>query len=307
MKTGAPGHPKMIALSITLKIPIYAAVGIMEMLWHFADKHAIQGDIGKYPDQVISQSVGWDRTPEELISALVTCRWLDRSDRYRLLIHDWEEHCQNYCKKRLKSSKLSIHRSESTTSGDLDFSGKFQNFLPDSEKSENPSVNLPLDRQPKEPSKTDLSPSVSGGYKIPENSGKFQKKGVGGAYSVSREVLVVNGRNTPPTPSNGKTQISDSELQEVSDGFDRHLKHANREPRDLVIQQVLSMNGKFDWPKFRERHGPYCAYYAEKGWRFCTVTFLGWINAGMPPAPPNEGQKETAAQRYARKKAEEME
>jgi len=90
-------------------------------------------------------------------------------------------------------------------------------------------------------------------------------------------------RNTPPTPSNGK--VSDDQLQEISDAFDRHMCHHNLQPRDLVIQQVLSMNGKFTWEKFRSNHQQYCDYWSQKGWNFCKVTFLGWVNAGMPPAP----------------------
>ncbi len=93
----------------------------------------------------------------------------------------------------------------------------------------------------------------------------------------------------PPLPKKQQHQevkTTDSQLQEVADAFDRHLKHSNREPKDLIIQQVLSMNGKFDWTKFRENHQPFCDHWANHGWSYCPISFLGWINAGMPPPPP---------------------
>ena len=57
-------------------------------------------------------------------------------------------------------------------------------------------------------------------------------------------------------------------------------------PRYHVIRLVMSKNGTFDWQKFRRNHSAYCKHYAEHGWDFCTLTLLGWIDAGMPPPPP---------------------
>jgi hypothetical protein len=71
----------------------------------------------------------------------------------------------------------------------------------------------------------------------------------------------------------------------VAAGFDRHLKHHREEPRDLVIQHVISLGDKFDQVLFQNRHGPYCDFYDRKGWDFCTLSMLAWIRAGMPPPP----------------------
>ncbi|HET9131924.1 MAG TPA: DUF1376 domain-containing protein, partial [Terriglobia bacterium] len=87
--------------------------------------------------------------------------------------------------------------------------------------------------------------------------------------------------HSPPTPS----EPSQKQLQEISDAYDRHQKYRRKEPRDLVIQNLLSMNGKFDWERFRKNHVPYCEHYASHGWDFCTLTLLEWIDAGMPGAP----------------------
>ncbi len=83
--------------------------------------------------------------------------------------------------------------------------------------------------------------------------------------------------NTNPDPDN---------LREISDGWNRHLKHDPRESQQMVIQIVLSMNGQFDWEKFRGNHPGYCAHYDAHGWDYCRLSFLAWIRAGMPPAPP---------------------
>lgn len=95
MKRGTPDHPKMGDLARLLKVPRHAAVGILEMLWHWAGKYAIRGDIGRWPDIAIAEAVDWRGKPSLLIAALINSRWLDESDEFRLLIHDWPDHCED--------------------------------------------------------------------------------------------------------------------------------------------------------------------------------------------------------------------
>lgn len=93
-------------------------------------------------------------------------------------------------------------------------------------------------------------------------------------------------RENERTTSNTKERnTSLEELQEISKAFDRHLKHDPKEPRDLVIQQVISMNGKLDWEKFHKNHAPYCEHYENHGWDYSKLSFWAWINAGCPPPP----------------------
>lgn len=95
MKRGTPQHYKMHALATDLKCPLYAAVGIMEMLWHYAGQNTPRGDIGVMPDRAIALAVGWmNKAPDVLINALVCAGWLDLSEEHRLLIHDWPDHCE---------------------------------------------------------------------------------------------------------------------------------------------------------------------------------------------------------------------
>lgn len=92
MKRGTPNHPKTLALAAALGLERYAAVGILECLWHFAGQYARRGDIGRHANTAIAAGVGWSGDAEEFISALVTCGWLDACPCHRLRIHDWHEH-----------------------------------------------------------------------------------------------------------------------------------------------------------------------------------------------------------------------
>ena len=61
------------------------------------------------------------------------------------------------------------------------------------------------------------------------------------------------------------------------------------ETKQLVLQNFIGRNGDF-WPQFAAGWRPYCDHLQNVGWRFCKLTLLGWVDAGMP-APPDEGQK----------------
>lgn len=95
MKRGTPEHPKTLMLAAELDLPGYAAVGVLESLWHITSRYAPAGDIGKYPNSVIAQKIEWDRDADELVEALVKTRWLDHDDDHRLLVHDWPDHADD--------------------------------------------------------------------------------------------------------------------------------------------------------------------------------------------------------------------
>ena len=92
MKRGTPEHPKMLALARALNVPVYSAVGIMEYIWHWTAKYAPLGDIGRFENADIAHGIGWEKSPDDLINALVGCHWLDAADNGRLIVHDWSEH-----------------------------------------------------------------------------------------------------------------------------------------------------------------------------------------------------------------------
>lgn len=92
MKRNTPSHPKLFALAEALEIPIYSAVGLLELMWHFAAKFALPGDIGRHPDDAIAKALCWDGASTVLVSALVRTGWLDACPCHRLRIHDWPSH-----------------------------------------------------------------------------------------------------------------------------------------------------------------------------------------------------------------------
>jgi len=160
MKAGALDHPKMHRLARILGIPRYAAWGLMEGLWNFATRYAPAGNVGKYPNQDLSDAVAWDSEPDKLISAMVVCGWLDRHETERLIIHDWAEHAPDYIKKREKKGEFKIFRAESGISQIIpekkesnegeekilpENSGKFQNV---SEKTGLPNQTKPSQTMP---------------------------------------------------------------------------------------------------------------------------------------------------------------
>lgn len=106
MKRGAPDHPKMYMLAELLGVPRYAAVGIVETLWHFAQKYAAAGDVGRHPDEAVARGIGWDGDPAKLIGALIKARWLDGCPCHRLRIHDWHEHADQTTRRAIKGRFL---------------------------------------------------------------------------------------------------------------------------------------------------------------------------------------------------------
>lgn len=104
MKRSTPHHPKMYALSEALAVPLAHAVGIMEMLWQHAAQHTPQGDIGSLPDAAIAGAVGWKK-PTQLTDALISSGWLESNSAYRLIVHDWPDHCEQSVVKWLEYNR----------------------------------------------------------------------------------------------------------------------------------------------------------------------------------------------------------
>lgn len=106
------GHPKFDRLQMRLGLARYEAVGILETLWHMAGRFAPQGDIGKYDDEEIEAWIGWAGEPGALVAALIACRFIDRSDQHRLVVHDWHDHVDNTTKTALRRNGLATVSNE---------------------------------------------------------------------------------------------------------------------------------------------------------------------------------------------------
>ncbi len=82
--------------------PLYQVVGLLEALWQLTAADAPLGDIGKFSNEDIAIAVEWQAKPDELIEALVATEWLDESDKFRLVIHHWDQHVPDYLRKRVQ-------------------------------------------------------------------------------------------------------------------------------------------------------------------------------------------------------------
>lgn len=129
MKRGTLEHSKMRRLRKVLDLRLYEAAGLLETLWHLADRESPRGDIGKLSDEAICDSLDWARDHKTLLDALVDCGWIDRCEEHRLVVHDWHDHCNDATRKRIMrdGSGFAIVRQRRTTA---DNGGQRQPALP---------------------------------------------------------------------------------------------------------------------------------------------------------------------------------
>jgi hypothetical protein len=116
MKRGTPDHPKIYRLMELAGVDRPTAIGYLELLWHWAGKYAIQGDVGKWDDATIAQACGVtvvtrrDRfltAAAKLVTALTESGWLDRQPApHRLVIHDIKDHADNTWRQNLEDAGL---------------------------------------------------------------------------------------------------------------------------------------------------------------------------------------------------------
>jgi hypothetical protein len=114
MKRHALNHTKMDLLMRYLDVPRYVAVGILESLWHLTSKEAPCGDIGKLSNERIAIGIEWrgaknrdaKSEADRLVRALVDAGWIEVSSKWRLVIHDWQEHADDSVKKYVKRNGL---------------------------------------------------------------------------------------------------------------------------------------------------------------------------------------------------------
>lgn len=100
MKSQAFSHLKTKRLRRHLKIPHFAAVGLLESLWQVVQEYSPQGRLSDIDPDDLAEELGWEESPSDLIDALVHTGWVDRVGD-ELLVHDWSEHCPNFIHRRL--------------------------------------------------------------------------------------------------------------------------------------------------------------------------------------------------------------
>lgn len=113
MKRETLRHPKTLDLAARLNTDRPTALGYLTLLWDFTADSAIQGDVGKWPNGAIARACDWMGDADEFVKALVDAKWLDSDDDHRLLVHDWQDHCERWV--RAKLQKLGLQFLGNTT------------------------------------------------------------------------------------------------------------------------------------------------------------------------------------------------
>lgn len=98
MISGTVNHVKFKRLSRELGLSEWETVGVLESIWMFTARSHICGDIGTSENIDIAIGIGWDKDEDELVNALIKCKWLDECFEKRLIVHDWKIHCPNHVK-----------------------------------------------------------------------------------------------------------------------------------------------------------------------------------------------------------------
>lgn len=109
MKRQALDHTKMDLLMRKLSLPRWGCVGILESIWHLTAREAPRGDIGRLSNERIAIGIDWrgaknrpfEQEADRLVSALEEAGWIEASDEYRLVVHDWHEHADDSVRKML--------------------------------------------------------------------------------------------------------------------------------------------------------------------------------------------------------------
>jgi len=93
---------KFKRLQRRLGIGVAQLVGHLELLWIATAKNAPEGDIGRFSNEDIAIACHWENDPDLFVNAMVECGWLDASDEWRLVVHDWAQHAPTWVGGNLK-------------------------------------------------------------------------------------------------------------------------------------------------------------------------------------------------------------
>ncbi len=236
-----------------MKIPRWQGIGLLESIWQLTAAEAPAGDIGKLSDEDIAMAIDYTGDVSVLITALTWAKWIDASPEHRLIVHHWSDHCDDFIHMKLaRAKKFFADGSQPKLSRltSLERKGIEEFYAAIRAHGVRTSVHVPCLALP--------MPMPSHATPIP----------------------CARRAPDPALPDGGMTEA------EFDEGWNRHLKNIQRETKQLVYQAILSMDGRFDLTRYRSRHPPWCDYWDRHGWQYCSLTFLGWIENGMPLPPP---------------------
>jgi hypothetical protein len=107
-KRGTFDHPKTIRLARALDVETWAALGLLEALWHWTAKYAPDGHIETENWPALAEQIRFSRGSEQLRQVLIQCGWIDES-KGETFVHDWPDHADDAAKKALTRAGTSFH------------------------------------------------------------------------------------------------------------------------------------------------------------------------------------------------------
>lgn len=159
MKSGTPGHIKTKKLKLRLNLPLWQVIGILESLWQFAADCADDGGVGRYSNEDIAAYMEWAGDPDELVDALVHCRWLDAHETLRLVVHDWDFHMPYYVEERIRKREQRLTSKKAGTRPNITGTvrGQSQESVGPSDPTK-PNQTKPREEKPNQDGPADNSP-----------------------------------------------------------------------------------------------------------------------------------------------------
>ena len=82
------------------------SINVLETIWLLCSDCCDQGNIGKFTDDEIADYLEWEGSPEVLVKSLIDAGWVDEHEDYRLVIHDWLEHCPEFVRERVRKRHM---------------------------------------------------------------------------------------------------------------------------------------------------------------------------------------------------------
>lgn len=91
-------HPKTKRLARSLGVSKPAVIGHLHLLWGWAARHALDGDLSKFDPFDIAEAAEWDGDPDDFVKALIACGPRDSAGFLddNLGLHDWARYTEKY-------------------------------------------------------------------------------------------------------------------------------------------------------------------------------------------------------------------
>lgn len=106
-KRGLQECKKLPRLARELKVPLWAAAGLLEMFWHWSAKNALTGFMSLEDLESAAFTIRFEEGEMELGRILCATGWLDEVEG-GFWIHDWDEHADESVRKTLRNRGLSF-------------------------------------------------------------------------------------------------------------------------------------------------------------------------------------------------------